>query len=293
MFTKSPFKLETEALGELICHILSHSSMEDARKWREAGVSRTSEGFARYLTASVCQLATEEGSDSRIGSDRSALLTLSELEEFSKLFIEENGLLSYKEKEEAVTIRGVDESELDYLLRVFDEYSEHYRIRWEKIARSFTNPVGLEELGKSSVFSDRTLKLMGANRHISDSLGSPFSHDSYKPPSFPKLPENPAYETNRQLATFGEELQAAALLIKNMNDLAVGMAVDFKQAGDVARRWNTTMLVLGVIALFVNAGLSYWKPTPSGATSDQVAHPLKEQNHLLREQKASNIQSDE
>lgn len=71
------------------------------------------------------------------------------------------------------------------------------------------------------------------------------------------MPENPIFETNRQLAYFGKELSEVGSLIKNMNDLAVQMAVDYALAAARTKLWNNVMFLLGLFTLGVTAVFSY------------------------------------
>ncbi|WP_036860022.1 hypothetical protein [Porticoccus hydrocarbonoclasticus] len=288
------FRLETKSLGELLCHNFSLSAMSEAGKWLVDNENKDSVEFARYLTTLLCQpVEKEEEKGYRINKDQAELLTQSELEDFSRLFIDKNKyLLEDQDKQETIRekdddgkvvvffknhiadelLKNNDESETDYLLRVVDIYIKQSNKRTKKLFESATK----------GLFSSTTLGLLEENQRISNSLGSSLIH--HEPFKLPEIPENPVFETNRQLASFGKELNEVAALIKNMNDLGVRMAMDSAAATARTKFWNNVMLVLGLITLGVTAIFSYLSYASSNDASSQVEDLLVEQNTLLKTQ---------
>ncbi|MCX8871558.1 hypothetical protein NOK74_05110 [Vibrio parahaemolyticus] len=286
------FRFETESLGELICNNFSTPVMKDAKKWLSDKDNKDSVAFTRHLTTLLCQpVDTEKDKDYRINKAQSELLTSTELVEFSRLFLEKNSyLLEDRDKQEA--IRNVDdegnvsisfkshpsdelskksdESETDHLLRVVDSYITQSVERSKKLIESATK----------SAFSKTTLDLLKENQRISDSLGSSLTLHQ-RPLELTELPENPVFETNRQLASFGKELNEVAQLIKNMNDLGVEMAVDSAAATARTKFWNNLMFFLGLITLAVTAIFSYLSYSSSNDSSSKIESILIEQNALL------------
>lgn len=286
------FRFETKALGELICNNFSMSVMSEAGKWLADKETRDSVEFARYFTTLLCQPADKEkDNDYRINEEQAELLTHSELADFARLFVEKNSyLLDDKDKQETIRkkndqgevvvsiknhisdelLKKSDESETDHLLRVVDAYITQYNKRTKELFESATK----------GLFSSTTLGLLEENKRISKSLGSSLSH--HKPFKLPEIPENPVFETNRQLASFGKELNEVASLIKNMNDLTVQMAMDSAIATARTKFWNNVMFVLGLITLIVTAVFSYLGYDSSNKSSSQVESLLVEQNALMK-----------
>ncbi|MBV1884194.1 MAG: hypothetical protein KUG82_21315 [Pseudomonadales bacterium] len=284
------FRFETENLGELLCHNFSSSVMSEAGQWLKNRESKNSEEFVRHLAMFLCQPVNKEESV-RINKDQAESLTQSEIAEFSRLFIGKNKyLLEDKEKRETIRkkdddgrivvsfkdyiseelLKMDDESDTDHLLRVIDVYIAQSNKRTKKLFKSATK----------GLFSSSTLGLLKENQRLSDSLGA--SLIPLEPLTLPKIPENPVFETNRQLASFGKELNEAAALIKNMNDLGVQMAVDSAAATARSKFWNNIMFGLGLITLTVTAILSYLSYTSTNDSSNQVERLLIEQNSLLK-----------
>ncbi|HHG3121893.1 hypothetical protein [Vibrio parahaemolyticus] len=289
------FRFETESLGELICNNFSTPVMREAKKWLSDKDNKDSVAFTRYLTTLLCQpVDKEKDKDYRINKEQSELLTSTDLIEFSRLFLQKNSyLLEDPDKQEA--IRNVDdegnvsvsfkhhpsdelskksdESETEHLLRVVDSYITQSSERAKKLFESATK----------STFSRTTLDLLKENQRISESLGSSLSlHErSYQ---LTELPENPVFETNRQLASFGQELNEVAQLIKNMNDLGVQMAMDSAAATARTKFWNNLMFGLGLITLVVTAIFSYLSYSSSNDSSIEIESILMEQNALLMTQ---------
>ncbi|PPC78617.1 hypothetical protein C4K68_03665 [Pokkaliibacter plantistimulans] len=285
------FRFETEALGELLCNNFSMSVMSEAGKWLSGNEKKDSVEFARYFTTLLCQpVDKEKDKDCRINEEQAKLLTQSDLEDFAKLFIEKNGyLLDDKDKQETIRkkddegkvvvslknhtadelLKKSDESETEHLLRVVDLY----------IAQSSKRTKELFDSAMKGLFSSSTLGLLEENKRISNSLGSSLIH--HQPFKLPELPENPVFETNRQLASFGKELNAVAALIKNMNDLGVQMAMDSAAATARTKLWNNIMFGLGLITLVVTAIFSYLSYASSNDSSSHVESLLVEQNTLL------------
>lgn len=290
------FRLETDRLGELVCHNFSTPVMSEAGKWLEKREGRQSDEFVRYLSTLICQpVAKEEDKNYRIDKAQSELLESGEIEEFSRLFIEKNKyLLNDKEKQETLRKKDDDgrvvvsfkdhisedllkkdgESDADHLLRVVEIYIKQSHKRAKKLFESATK----------NQFSSSTLDLIKENMRISDSLGSTLLH-SYEPLKFSDIPENPVHETNRHLASFGKELNDAASLVKNMNDLGVQMAMESGVATAQTKFWNNVMFILGLITLVVSAVLSYLSFSSTNASSIQAESLLNKQNLLLIEQK--------
>lgn len=288
------FKFETKSLGELLCQNFSLSAMSEAAKWLSDNDKKDSIEFARYLTSLLCQPVDKEGDeDNRINIDQAKSLNQSELAEFSKLFIERNRyLLEDQDKRETIRkedeegevvvsfndhisdelVKRNDESETDHLLRVVDVY----------IAQSSKRTKKLFESATQDLFSSATLGLLAENQRISKRLGSSLVHrETFQ---LPEMPENPIFETNRQLASFGKELNEVGSLIKSMNDLGVQMAMDSAAATARTKFWNNVMFGLGLITLVVTAVFSYLSYASSDNSSSQVENLLIEQNNLLATQ---------
>lgn len=288
------FKFETKTLGELLCQNFSFSAMSEAAKWLADNDKKDSVEFARYLTSILCQPVDKEGDeDNRINIDQEKSLNQSELEEFSRLFIERNRyLLEDQDKRETIRkedkegkvvvsfknhisdelVKRNDESETDHLLRVVDVYIAQSNKRTKKLFESSTK----------DLFSSATLGLLAENQRISKSLGSSLVH--HEPFKLPEMPGNPVFETNRQLASFGKELNEVGSLIKSMNDLGVKMAMDSAAATARTKFWNNLMFGLGLITLAVTAVFSYLSYASSDDSSSQVESLLIEQNKLLATQ---------
>lgn len=291
------FRFKTEALGVLICNNFSMSVMSEARKWLSDKETKDSAEFARYFTTLLCQPADKENDkDCRINEEQAELLTHNDLADFARQFIEKNRyLLDDKDKQEIIRkkndqgedvvsiknhtsdelLKKSDESETDHLLRVVDVY----------ITQSNKRSKELFENATKGLFSSATLGLLEENKRISNSLGSSLSH--HKPFKLPQMQENPVFETNRQLASFGSELNEVASLIKNMNDLAVQMAMDSAAATARTKFWNNVMFVLGLITLIVTAVFSYLGYASSNESSSQVESLLVEQNALMKTQQTN------
>lgn len=285
------FRFETEALGELLCNNFSMGVMSEAGKWLSSNEKKDSVEFARYFTTLLCQ-SVDKGKykDCQINEEQAELLTQSDLENFAKLFIEKNSyLLDDKDKQETIRkkddegkvvvsiknhtadelLKKSDESETEHLLRVVDLY----------IAQSNKRTKELFDSATKGLFSSSTLGLLQENKRISNSLGSSLIH--HEPFKLSELPENPVFETNRQLASFGKELNAVTALIKNMNDLGVQMAMDSAAATARTKLWNNIMFGLGLITLVVTAIFSYLSYVSSNDSSSYVESLLVEQNTLL------------
>ena len=288
------FRFETKSLGELLCHNFSNSVMSEAGQWLENRENKDSDEFVRFLATLLCQPAgNEEDNGGRISEDQSKLLTQSEIAEFSRLFIEKNRyLLEDQEKQEAIRKKDDDgrivvslknnvpqellknegESEADHLLRVIDVY----------IVRSDERTRKLFENATKGLFSSSTLGLLEENRRISDKLGTSLIHR--EPLTVPHIPENPVFDTNRQLASFRDDLNEVAALIKNMNDLGIQMAMESSAATAHTKFWINVMFGLGLITLAVTAILSHLSYMSSNVLSSQVESLLIEQNSLLKTQ---------
>ncbi len=289
------FRFGTEGLGKLLCHNLSVSAMSDAGKWLENRGDKSSEEFTRYISTILCQSVAndEDDSEDRISQDQAKLLTQNDIQEFSKLFFEKNKyILEDREKREIIHKKDNDgkvvvsfkdhfseellkregESDTDHFLRVIEEYIKQSAKQNKKLFKSFTK----------NLFSNSTLNLIDENKRISDSLGNTLLH--HKPFKLPERPENPVHETNRNLASFGKELNEVAYLIKNMNDLGVKMAIDTATASARSKHWNNIMFALGLVTLIVTAIFSYMSFSSSNLSSTQVERLLNEQIIILQEQ---------
>ncbi len=288
------FRFETKAVGELICNNFTALAMDEASEWLSDEQKKDSVGFTRYLTTLLCQPVDKEKEKGyRINKEQAELLTLSELSNFSRLFIERNSyLLEDQDRQDTIRkkdnegkivvsftkhtsdelLKNTDESGTDHLLRVVDIYITQSNQRTKK----------LFERATKGLFSNTTLDLLGENKRISNRLGS--SLINHEPAKLPKFPENPVLETNRQLASFGKELNEVAVLIKNMNDLGVQMAMDSAVTTARTKIWNNVMFGLGLFTLFVTAIFSYLSYSSSNSSSNKIEGILVEQNTLLKSQ---------
>lgn len=267
------FRFKTKFQGDLLCHSFSVPVMSEAEQWLKNEDSKDSEKFARYLITLLCQpVDKEEDDDFRINKEQAESIIQSELEEFSRLFIEKNRYLLECQNNREIIRKEGDESETEYLHRVVSIYIN----QWKKI-----NNILFESTTKD-LFSSATLSLLKENQRRSDSLGrSPIHHEPFK---FPEIPENPIVETNRHLASFGKELNKVAALIKSMNDLGIRMAMDTAATTARTKFWNNVMFVLGLITLGVTAIFSYLSYASPNDASNQVKSLLIEHNTLLKAQ---------
>lgn len=267
------FQFETKSIGNLLCHNFSISARREAEKWLAESDKKDSFEFARYLITLLCQTIDEKGEESSwIDRKQAKSIKQSELKNFSSLFIESN---EYLLEGQCNLVKGDDESETNHLLRVIEANIDQHRIEIEKL---------FENINKST-FSSATLGLLEENKRISNSLGGAItSREAFE---IPEIPENPAFETNRQLSYFGDELSEVSSLIKNMNDLGVQMKIDSANAVARTKLWNNIMFILGLITLFVTAIFSYLSYSSSGDSSNQIKSLLVKQNEILKDQKAS------
>lgn len=291
------FRLQTESLGELICHNFSLSVMSNVENWFDNSKNSQPDQFARYLATLICQpIIEKKNKNYRIDNDLAELLKPSEIEEFSKLIIEKNQhFLHDQEKQETVKtkndndkitvsikncvadelLKKSEESHSEHLLRVMKIYLKQYSIK----SRALFDNVN------KNLFSTSTIDLIKENKRISESLGTTIM--DRRPHEIFKFPENPVFETNRQLASFGQEVNSVAKLIKNMNDLGVQMAIDSTDSTSRTKFWNNIMFILGLITLVVSAFFSYLSFSSSNSSTVRADRLLQTQNILLEEQNKS------
>lgn len=138
--------------------------------------------FVKFFRILLCQPA-EKDKSYRINEKQAELLTYSELEDFARLFIENNCyLLEDKDKQETIRkkndegevvvsfknhtsdglLKRSGESETEHLLRVVDLYIAQFNKRTKELFESATK----------GLFSSATLGFLEENKQISDRLGS-------------------------------------------------------------------------------------------------------------------------
>ncbi len=238
-------------------------------------------------------------------------------------------VLSLKTKILDELLKQDDESNIDHLLKVVERYIKEHSKRRQKIVDKFQsvgnfsnfkdsqleealkehdklfgqiNNFGKLASLKNSLFSESTLNLIKENQKISDRLGSIIKQKPLVKSFEQKLDiklfkpiENPAYRTNEILSSFDKELKETASLIKNMNDLGVSMAKDFKKSIFTTESWNKKMLRVGIgtliatllatlLTAFFTAYFSYQHLEYAKKSSKQANILVKQQNSLLGKQ---------
>lgn len=285
------FKIETKSLGILLVHNLTMSALSALGREFANFLDADSNEFARALAKQISQKDTNglgEYTDERISEEESRQISDDELEEFSRSFLEKNAHLrhdpskkkprrkkngkseevttiSYENKENTELTPG--ESYRDLLKRLIHEDRLHQEEQTKKL---------FESLMPKNLFSSSVLGLIEENRKLSDRLGSSVAH--YEHIKLPEIPENPVYETNRQLASIADEFSQTALLVKNMNDLGLTMALEMASASKTSKRHNTLMIVIALATLVFTAVISYLSYTSSNESSIAIEELLKKSN---------------
>lgn len=274
------FVWNSQTLGKILVHNLSGSVNSSLNTTYESYIDADSVEFARSLITTVCQLDLDDSgkhTDARVSSEETNKLTNDELNDFSRLFLEKNLYLKndnakskrkkkknkdgelvtsieYEKREDAEKSEG--ESDCDLLKRLMHYHRVHREEQTKKL---------FESLKPNKIFSRSVLDLIGENQRLSDRLGATLRN--YEPIQPIKLPENPVHETNRHLEILGREFSETSILVKNMNDLGLQMAVDMAGSSKTSKRHNTIIITIGLATLIFSAVMSYLSYVSSNETA--------------------------
>jgi len=300
------FVWNSETLGKVLVHNLSVSASSALNAAHKNYIDADSSKFVKSLVSAVCQLDLDNSgkyTDERITAEQAGSLTDEELNEFAKKFLEANSYLKndqeksktkkkknkegelittieYEKRCDAEKLEG--ESDCDLLKRLMHDYRLHQEERTKEL---------LESLKPKNIFSNSVLDLIGENQRLSDRLGVTLR--DYEPIRPIEMPENPVYETNRQLEALGREFRETSSLVKNMNDLGLQMAVDMASSSKTSKRHNTIMIVIGLVTLIFSAIMSYLSYVSSDDTASATQELLKKVNADQNVALASSIKSAE
>jgi hypothetical protein len=285
------FVWHSKTLGKVLVHNLTVSANSTLNAAYANYIDADSSEFVRSLVSTVCQLDLDDSdryTDERVTPEQADSLTDEELNEFAKKFLEANSYLKNdqnksktkkkknKEGELVTTIehekrgdaeKSEGESDCDLLKRLMHHYQLHQEERTKKL---------FESLKPKNIFSNSVLDLIGENQRISDRLGVTLR--DYEPIRPIEMPENPVYETNRQLEALGREFRGTSSLVKNMNDLGLQMAVDMASSSKTSKRHNTIMIAIGLLTLIFSAVMSYLSYVSSDETASATQELLKKTN---------------
>lgn len=300
------FVWNSRTLGKVLVHNLTVSANSALNAAHDNYIDADSSEFVRSLVCAVCQLDldnSEKYTDERITAEQASSLEDEELNEFAKKFLEVNSYLKNdqgksktkkkknKEGELVTTIeyekrgdaeKSEGESDCDLLKRLM----HHYRLHQDEQTKKL-----FESLKPKNIFSNSVLDLIGENQRLSDRLGVTLR--DYEPIRPIEIPENPVYETNRQLKVLGREFRETSSLVKNMNDLGLQMAVDMASSSKTSKRHNTIMIVIGLATLIFSAVMSYLSYVSSDDTAKAIQELLKQANADQNVASASSIKSAE
>lgn len=295
------FVWNSKTLGKVLVHNLTVSANSILNAAHVNYIDANSAEFVRSLVSVVCQLdldGSEKYTDERVTAEQAETLTDEELNEFAKKFLEVNSYLKndqeksktkkkknkegklvttieYEKRSDADKSEG--ESDCDLLKRLMHHYRVHQEERTKKL---------FESLKPKNIFSNSVLDLIGENQRISDRLGVTLRDYELVRPI--KLPENPVYETNRQLEALAREFRETSSLVKNMNDLGLQMAVDLASSSKTSKRHNTIMIAIGLVTLIFSAVMSYLSYVSSDETARTTQELLKKVNE---DQNAASVSS--
>jgi len=300
------FVWNSKTLGKVLVHNLTVSADSTLNAAHANYIDADSADFVRSLVSTVCQLDLDDSdkyTDERVTADQAGSLTDEELNEFAKKFLEANSYLKNdqeksktkkKKNKEGELVKTIEyekrgdaeksegESDCDLLKRLMHHYRLHQEERTKKL---------FESLKPKNIFSNSVLDLIGENQRISNRLGVTLRN--YEPIRPIELPENPVYETNRQLEALGRELRETSSLVKNMNDLGLQMAVDMASSSKTSKRHNTIMIAIGLVTLIFSAVMSYLSYVSSDETASATQELLKKVNADQNTASAVSIKSAE
>ncbi|WP_333874017.1 hypothetical protein [Methylobacter sp.] len=300
------FVWNSKTLGKILVHNLSVSANLTLNTAHGSYIDADSIEFVRSLIAIVCQLDLDDSgkyTDSRVSTEQANTLTGDELNEFSRMFLEKNSYLKndqaksktkkrknqdgklvttieYEKRNDVEKAEG--ESDCDLLKRLMHYYRLHEEEQTKKL---------FESLKPKNIFSNSVLDLIGENQRISDKLGVTLRN--YEPTRLIELPENPIFETNRQLEVLGREFRETSILVKNMNDLGLQMAVDMASSSQISQRHNTIMIIIGLVTLIFSAVMSYLSYVSSDETTRSTQELLLKVNADQNAAPASSIKNGE
>jgi len=300
------FVWNSRTLGKVLVHNLTVSANSALNAAHNNYIDADSSEFVRSLVCAVCQLDldnSEKYTDERITAEQASSLADEELNEFAKKFLGVNSYLKNdqgksktkkkknKEGELVTTIeyekrgdaeKSEGESDCDLLKRLM----HHYRLHQDEQTKKL-----FESLKPKNIFSNSVLDLIGENQRLSDRLGVTLR--DYEPIRPIEIPENPIYETNRQLEVLGREFRETSSLVKNMNDLGLQMAVDMASSSKASKLHNTIMIAIGLATLIFSAVMSYLSYVSSDDTARATQELLKQASADQNVASVSSIKSAE
>lgn len=220
-------------------------------------------------------------------------LTSLELEDFARKIIDQNKSLLKPSGRDSVEHQE-SESSCDDLLKLFKDYIEKDKKRWQKMFEPFSDGIfgqsTKDAILKNIGLSDQLRKSLSAMNGLSGNL-------KIEPPvsRLANLPqfENPIDKTNKKLDQVTEILANAAPiaaqcanLIGSLNDAALRMQAEYiKNAKDT--QWQTKLSIgVATISLVVTAVFSYisYKDAKEDAkTNQEYIRQLKNEIDLLKQ----------
>lgn len=187
-----------------------------------------------------------------------------------------------------------DETSSDYFVRVLrhylDEQSQRLKKMMEPLSERLATNLFEEQMKKimeplssrmaTSMFKDSTLESLRGNFSLSDqlqetikafnqsTLDASMSSVTFEPTTVHmrdlRIPENPVFETNRQLNGVLEHIEnirpivvQSAELIGNMNDTALRMQADFMSNARSTQKYAWVAIGIAVVSLVVSSFFSW------------------------------------
>lgn len=267
------FTFDSQSLGKLLVHAFGHSALISLRKFNNDFSKVDSNVFVRNLMACVCEKSIgdiEEYTENRISYAEAEVLPEEKLNEFAKLFIEENTYLN-KYSDEIKDVKS-DISDINYcssLKGLLHRYNEE---------KKKENKAIVERLSSASIYSKSVADLIKENQMLSSRFGN--NIEDLAQFNIPITPENPVLESNRLLFSVSQNVRETSLLISSLNDLAVRMALEFTNASSANDNNNKRILILGLITLIVSVFLSGFSLYYSNVSSAEVNRVLEESKRI-------------
>ena len=285
------FEWDSQTLGKILVHSLTGSERSTLNAAHESYLDTDSFRFVKSLITAICQLDSDNSgkySDDRISADQANRLTEAELNEFARKFLEKNPYLrndlekrknrkgknrnselvtkaEYQKRNDAEKSEG--ETDCDFLKRVMHQY----RVQQKELNKRIW-----EDIKRKNLFSNSVLDLIDNNKQLSNRLSSTL--DEYPRIDPIKFPENPIYETNRQLEALGRMIKDTSSLVQSLNDSGRGMALELASGSKTARRFNTIMIIIGLITLTFSSVMSLMSYMSSSDTARITQHLLTKAN---------------
>lgn len=314
------YAIETESLGRIDILPLTISRMKTLE-----GIERAS--GAEFVASLLAAVGRKED-DSEIAKEEAGGLTDVEKERFAEEFLEHNQHLfrervtKRRQNEEGETVvsfedgeiehpRQDDETAPDYLLRVFKLDLEKQNERMRKMMEPFENtlaahkklftPSFVESLKETQSTQARLRDMikqmrpslpdlagLGAKGALESSAARTAIH--VQPPHIPdlKIPENPIYNTNRNLREVVDRLEEmnelafqTAETVSSVSNSATEFLVAFGAASDSADRASrraiwiaAAAIIVAVVSTSVQIGYAEWRAHQNKIATDPTVNAI-------------------